>query len=97
MEGEHILQTIALAIFLGVAAQVLSRSVAEQRTVNAKLETINYRGGVMELRILAPNVDSLDTIQKTISKNSDLSAEIQSANPEGNQVLGRLQIKRPGA
>ncbi len=77
--------------------QSIAEAVAEQRTVNAKLETINYRGGVMELRILAPNVDSLDTIQKTISKNSDLSAEIQSANPEGNQVMGRLQIKRPGA
>ncbi len=27
MESEHILQTIALAIFLGVAAQILSRKL----------------------------------------------------------------------
>jgi general secretion pathway protein L len=77
--------------------QTVSVAVAKQKDVNAKLETINYRGGVMELRLLAPNVESLDTIQKAISQNGNLSAEIQSANPEGNQVMGRLQIKRPGA
>ena len=60
---------------------------------STKLETINYRSGVMELRVLAPNVEALDTIQKQIVKNGGLQAEIQSANPEGDGVRGRIQIK----
>lgn len=60
---------------------------------NTKLESINYRSGVMELRVLAPNVEALDTIQKEIVKSGGLDAEIQSANPEGDQVRGRIQIR----
>ena len=47
----------------------------------------------MELRVLAPNVEALDTIQKEIVKSGGLDAEIQSANPEGDQVRGRIQIR----
>jgi len=60
---------------------------------DTKLETINYRSGVTELRVLAPNVEALDTIQKQITKDDGLQAEIQSANPEGDQVRGRIQIR----
>jgi general secretion pathway protein L len=63
----------------------------------ANVETINYRSGVMELRVTAPNVQSLDEIQKEIIKGNSLQAEIQSANPEGDKVRGRIQIKAKGA
>ena len=61
------------------------------------IESINFRSGMMELRILAPNVDALDSIRKSIALDSGLQAEIQSANPDGDGVLGRLQIKPAGA
>ena len=45
----------------------------------------------------APNVEALDSIQKEIVRNGSLEAEIQSANPEGELVRGRIQIRSPGA
>lgn len=63
----------------------------------ATIESINYRSGIMELRVVAPNVETLDQIREAISQNAGLQAEIQSANPDGEQVRGRLQIKRGGA
>lgn len=72
-------------------------AVEKAKRGTAKIESINYRSGIMELRIVAPSVEALDKIRESIAKESDLQAEIQSANPEGEGVLGRLQIKRAGA
>lgn len=75
----------------------VATAVAAPGVENTKVETINYRSGVMELRVTTPNVESLDTIQKEIAKGGALQAEIQSANPEGDKVRGRIQIKGRGA
>jgi general secretion pathway protein L len=77
--------------------QTVAGAVGDPGDQRATLETVNYRSGVMELRVLAPNVEALDTIQKQIAKSGSLSAEIQSANPEGERVRGRIQIKSSGA
>jgi general secretion pathway protein L len=82
--------------FLDILAAVAA-AVSQSAGDGSKLEAINYRSGVMELRVLAPNVETLDTIQKAIVKDGGLSAEIQSANPQGDKVLGRLQVKSLGA
>lgn len=71
-------------------------AVSESAGADTKVETINYRSGVMELRVRAPSVESLDAIRKAIVEDTGLSAEIQSANPEGDKVLGRLQIRGSG-
>lgn len=75
--------------------KTMSAAVSGSTRGKAKLQAINYRSGMMELRVLAPDVDTLDKIQKEISSSGNLQAEIQSANPEGEMVLGRLQIKGP--
>ena len=46
------------AEFLDVL-QAVATAVSGTEGVDAKLETINDRSGVMELRVLAPNVDAL--------------------------------------
>lgn len=76
--------------------QVVAGAVSGGDGANAKVETINYRSGIMELRVLAPNVEALDTIQKQIVKDGSLEAEIQSANPEGDRVRGRIQVRSRG-
>ena len=81
--------------FLDILASV-SAAVSQSADKDSKLEAINYRSGVMELRVLVPNVEALDTIQRAIIKGGRLSSEIQSANPQGDKVLGRLQVKNPG-
>jgi type II secretory pathway component PulL len=82
--------------FLDILASVAA-AVSQSTEKDSKLEAINYRSGIMELRVLVPNVEALDTIQKAIAKDGGLSAEIQSANPQGDKVLGRLQVKNLGA
>jgi len=82
--------------FLDTLDQV-ARAIGTKKSTTVTIESINYRTGIMELRVLAPNVESLDRIRESISKDAGLQAEIQSANPEGDNVRGRLQIKRTGA
>jgi hypothetical protein len=82
--------------FLDILASVAA-AVSQSADKESKLEAINYRSGVMELRVLVPNVEALDTIQRAIAKSGRLSAEIQSANPQGDKVLGRLQVRSLGA
>ena len=62
-----------------------------------KLEGINYRTGTMELRLLAPNVETLDQVRQRVSAGGQFQAEIQSANAQGEQVQGRLRITAAGA
>ncbi len=59
----------------------------------ADLQSMNFRNGIMDLKIVAPNVETLDKIQRQVSAGGDLQAEIQSANPTDAGVEGRLQIK----
>ncbi|MFQ5634326.1 MAG: type II secretion system protein GspL [Gammaproteobacteria bacterium] len=77
--------------------QTVAGAISVAGNTGAKLETINYRSGTMELRVLAPNVEALDTIRRQIADNGALQAEIQSANPEGDGVRGRIQITSPEA
>ncbi|MFW2403264.1 MAG: type II secretion system protein GspL, partial [Gammaproteobacteria bacterium] len=76
---------------------IIAGAVAGKTNIEARLETINYRSGVMELRVTAPDVEALDSIQKEIVRDGSLEAEIQSANPEGEMVRGRIQVRRPEA
>ncbi len=64
---------------------------------DADIEGIDYRGGVMELRMRVRNVETLDRIQRSIDERAGLTAEIQSANADDGKVLGRLRISEAGA
>jgi len=72
-------------------------AVAELKETTATIDSISYRSGAMELKVAAPNVETLDKIRVSISQGSGLQAEIQSANPDGETVRGRLQIKPAGS
>ncbi len=61
-----------------------------------RIEGVNYRSGTMELRLRAPDVESLDRIQQAVIQAGGLKAQIQSANASGSEVIGRLQITRAG-
>lgn len=63
---------------------------------DSRIEAISYRAGTVELRVRAPTVEVLDRIQQAITAAGGLKAEIQSANASGSEVVGRLQISRPG-
>ncbi|KPK59499.1 MAG: hypothetical protein AMJ59_10745 [Gammaproteobacteria bacterium SG8_31] len=61
------------------------------------VESLSYRSGVMEVKLSAPSVDSLDAIQRSIEAARMLDASILSANPRGDAVEGRIQLTESGA
>lgn len=82
------------AMFLD-ALQTVAGAV--RKDAGTKLEAVDYRSGVMELRLRAPSVETLDRIQRDISESGRFEAEIQSANTDDGVVLGRMRIVSPGA
>lgn len=81
------------AIFLQSMEQ-LSRAVGENR--NAEIQAISYRPGVIDLRVSAPDVATLDSLQRAIAQNSQFEATIQSTGQDGEKVSSRIQIQVPG-
>ena len=61
------------------------------------MESLSFRAGTMEVKLTAPNVDSLDTIQRSIEGAGTFDASILSANPRGDTVEGRIQLVVPEA
>lgn len=61
-------------------------------TPQARVESISSRGDAVDLRLMAPSVESLDGLKQALSVGG-LSAELQSATPRGEMVEGRLVVK----
>lgn len=72
------------------ALSALSRALAG--TPKARVESISCRGQVVDLRLMAPSVASLDAVKQAMSVGG-LSAELQSATPRGEMVEGRLVVR----
>lgn len=75
--------------------EALSRAVGT--APGTRVESLSYRNGIMEVKVAAPSVDSLDAIQRSIEGAEDLDASILSANPRGTEVEGRIQLTESGA
>ncbi|MEE8235907.1 MAG: type II secretion system protein GspL [Gammaproteobacteria bacterium] len=76
------------------ALKTLAEAAAEIQEIT--METVNYRNGILTLRLQAPSVDSLDRLQQLVSRSGKFSADIQSANPTDEGIEGRMQIKGRG-
>ena len=76
----------ALLPAISALAQAMSQSP------QAKLESISFRGNVVDLRLTAPSVEAIDAIKQAMSV-AGISAELQSATPRGQTVEGRLQVR----
>jgi hypothetical protein len=72
------------------AVSLLAQAVAQAPTT--RIEGLNYRGGVLELRLVAPTIEALDEIRQAMSSRG-ASVELQSTNPRNKQVEGRLQVR----
>ena len=85
-----------------VAAQVFLPSLRQlssalQQNDSAEIEAISYRAGVIDVRLTAPDVDTLDSIQKLVSESGRFTASIQSTDQVGDKVSSRIQIREAGA
>ncbi len=80
-------------LMLGLDA--LSRSLA-QAGGNTRVLSLSYRRGVLDLRVRAPDVATLDQLQRGMTEAGVGRAEIQAANPVEGGVEGRLQVRAGG-
>lgn len=63
----------------------------------ARLEAVSYRAGVLDLRLQAPSVDSLEQIRQAVARDGRFTATIQQANQRDDGVEGRIQLTGGGA
>ncbi len=65
-------------------------------TPDVLAQRLSYRNNTMDLEVTASGVQALDNIRRQISDQTGLVAEILSANPDGDALRGRLQIRTEG-
>jgi general secretion pathway protein L len=62
-----------------------------------RLEAISYRTGVLDMRVQAPSVDTLEQVRQAVARDGRFTATIQQANQRPDGVEGRLQLTGGGA
>lgn len=60
------------------------------------IQAISYRGGVVDIRLSAPSVAVLDSIQRNIDQAGGYEAEIQRVEEDGDRVESQIQIQPAG-
>lgn len=73
----------------------LSEAIAANSA--ARIESISYRAGVVDVRIISPDVATLDNIQRAVSASGRFRASIQSTDQVANEISSRLQIREAGS
>jgi type II secretion system protein L len=76
------------------ALVVLAKAV--KSTSGIKVDALNFRAGIIDLRLQAPGVQNLDTLRQTINDSGVFVADIQSANPADDVIKGRVQVRVAG-
>ena len=71
-------------------------SKAIQQNQAAKIQAISFRAGVVDLRVSAPDVATLDNVQRAIGESGQFQAAIQSTDQDGDQWNSRIQIQEAG-
>lgn len=72
-------------------------AAAMQKSEDAEIQAITYRAGVVNVRLTAPDVATLDQIQKSVSESTRFTASIQSTDRIGGRVNSRIEIREAGS
>lgn len=70
---------------------------AMQQNPSVRIEAISYRSGIVDVRLSAPDVSTLDNIQRVVGETGRFTAAIQSTDQDGEKVSSRIQIQVNGA
>jgi general secretion pathway protein L len=76
----------------GFSEAIETLASAFAQTPGIQLQTLSWRSGILDLQLLAPNVDALDKLRQQIGEPGVFTAAIQSANPDNDVIKGRIQI-----
>lgn len=71
-------------------------SVAVAQNTESSIQAISYRAGVVDVRLTAPDVSTLDDIQRRIDDQGIFDANIQSTDQDDDKVNSRIQIRTGG-
>ena len=80
-------ETSADAGFLGTL-----NTIATSRDARMVFQAVSFRNGITNLSLIAPDVQSLDSLATAISRNERFQANITSTVPGDDGIEGRLQI-----
>ena len=87
-----------LARPLGISQQYLQgflmilNIVAGAQDSNSQIQALNFQDGIMDLRVTANDVKTLDTFASNMMENGQFEVSIQSANILEDGVEGRMQV-----
>jgi len=76
----------------GMLAAVSTLAQAMSQTPAARIESVSFRGNVLEVNMTVPTVESLESIRQGMSRDG-MVAEIQSTTQRGDVHAGRLHVK----
>ncbi len=88
--------TVALGpqLFLP-SIEELARAVAGKASV--RIEAISYRAGVVDVRLSAPDIPTVDGIVQGVNQSGRFTASMQTADRVDDRVNSRIQIRETGA
>jgi len=82
--------TTAPQVFL---PSIRELAAAMQQYSDAKIEAVSYRAGIVDIRVISPDVETVGNIQKAISASGRFVASIQSTDKVADRINSRIQIR----
>ncbi len=79
--------------FLTMLAAV---AAAEQNVPIARLESLTFKPGAMQLRLSTPDAEALDLFKRALGAGG-YAVEIQSGQPQAEHYVGQLEVKARGS
>ena len=97
-----IVNSMKRSLGTGTAPQVFLPSIRELATAmrqnsEAKVEAVSYRAGVVDIRVISPDVETVGNIQKALSASGRFVASIQSTDKVADRINSRIQIREAGS
>jgi general secretion pathway protein L len=80
--------------FLALLSESVS-AISSQKDI--EIQSIDFRNNRMEIGLTGTNLQSVETLNRQLNKNTKLTTEITSATSEKNIVKGRIRLQRSGS
>ena len=80
--------------FLALLTESVS-AIASQKDI--EVQSIDFRNNRMDIGLTGTNLQSVETLNKQLNKNTNLTTEITSATSEKNIVKGNIRLQRSGS
>ncbi len=81
----------------GFLALLGKAGAALQKSPGVTLQAVDYRGGNLDLRVAARDMQGLDRLRKALAGRGGLNVDLQSASTRNGRVESRLRIRNRGS